>query len=137
MVPDTRRYPAPLVSAELYDPATGTWSVTGSLNDGRADHVEALLPNGMALVADGTSWDLSSAELYDPATGTWSLTGSLNQARKDHAATLLLNGMVLVTGGAFAGGVPLATAELYDPGIVAATKVDGRGSIDGQGDQAN
>src|SRR5438477_537394 len=83
--------------------------------------------------ADGTSWDLSSAELYDPATGTWSLTGSLNQAQKDHAATLLLNGMVLVTGGAFAGGVPLASAELYDPGIVATTKIDGRGSIDGQG----
>jgi hypothetical protein len=108
--------PEELVSAELYDPATGTWSVTGSLNDGRADSVETLLLNGMALVADGTSWDLSSAELYDPATGTWSLTGSLNQARKDHAATLLLNGMVLVTGGAFAGGVPLASAELYDPG---------------------
>jgi len=84
------------------------------------------------LVADGTSWDLSSAELYDPATGTWSLTGSLNTARKDHAATLLPNGMVLVTGGALNHQVPLASAELYDPGIV----VSGRGSIDGQGDEA-
>ena len=129
--------PEELNSAELYNPATGTWSATGSLNDGRADSVDTLLLNGMALVADGTSWDLSSAELYDPATGSWSLTGSLNQARKDHAATLLLNGMVLVTGGAFAGGVPLASAELYDPGIVAASKVDGEGAIDGQGDQAD
>jgi hypothetical protein len=84
------------------------------------------LLNGKALVADGTAWDLSSAELYDSATGTWSLTGSLNQARKDHAATLLLNGMVLVTGGAFATGIPLASAELYDPGIAITLSATGR-----------
>ena len=30
----------------------------------------------------------------------------------------------------------LNSAELYDPGIVVVAKVDGRGSIDGQGDQA-
>ena len=124
--------PDELDSAELYDPATGTWSVTDSLNDGRADHVETLLPNGMVLVAGGTNFEIDTAELYDPATGTWSLTGSLNTMRKDHAATLLLNGMVLVTGGALAHKAALATAELYDPGIV----VSGRGSIDGQRDQA-
>src|SRR6266566_3132046 len=124
--------PDELDSAELYDPATGTWSVTDSLNDGRADHVETLLPNGMVLVAGGTNFEIDTAELYDPATGTWSLTGSLNTMRKDHAATLLLNGMVLVTGGALAHKAALATAELYDPGIV----VSGQGSIHGQGDEA-
>jgi len=83
-------------------------------------------------VAGGTNFQIDTAELYDPATGTWSLTGSLNTMRKDHAATLLLNGMVLVSGGALAHKGALATAELYDPGIV----VSGRGSIHGQGDQA-
>ena len=87
-----------LDSAELYDPATGAWSLTGSLNDARADAVETLLPNGMALVAGGTSLDPDTCELYDSATGTWSLTGSLNTPRKDHTATLLPSGMVLVTG---------------------------------------
>jgi len=121
--------PDELDSAELYDPATGNWSATDSLNDGRADHVDTLLLNGKVLVAGGTNFEIDTAELYDPATGTWSLTGSLNTMRKDHAATLLLNGMVLVTGGALIHKTALATAELYDPGIVVATTVDGRGSI--------
>jgi hypothetical protein len=127
--------PDELDSAELYDPATGTWSVTGNLNNGRADHVETLLDDGMVLVAGGTDFELASTELYDPATATWSVTGDLNMARKDHAATLLLDGMVLVTGGGFAGGIPIASTELYDPGIVEATKVDGRGTINSGGDR--
>ena len=115
--------------------STGTWSVTGSLNVERADHVETLLLNGKVLVAGGTNLDPDTAELYDPATGAWSLTGSLNTMRKDHAATLLPNGMVLVTGGALAHKSALASAELYDPGMAVATKVNGHGSINRQDDQ--
>jgi hypothetical protein len=43
--------------------------------------------------------------------------------------------MVLVTGGGSTHGIPIASAELYDPGTVAATKVDGHGTIDNQGNQ--
>ena len=57
-----------LTSAELYDPASGSWTATGSLNTARYYHTATLLPNGMVLVAGGTSTGspLASAELYDP-----------------------------------------------------------------------
>ena len=42
-----------LTSAELYDPAKGTWSATGSLANGRDAHTATLLRNGRVLVAGG------------------------------------------------------------------------------------
>ncbi len=92
------------LAAELYNPATGTFTYTGSLNTAREYPTATLLNNGMVLIAGGYNGRgafIASAELYNPATGTFTYTGSLNTARYWHTATLLNNGMVLIAGGGF------------------------------------
>ena len=104
-------------SAQLYNPATGTWSATGMLPEGREGHTATLLPNGRVIIVGGVNsvGYLASAQLYNPATGTWSTTGSLGSTRSLHAAVLLPDGKVLVVGGENNLSVPVATAQIYDP----------------------
>jgi hypothetical protein len=62
--------PEVLEEAFIYNPATGQWSYTDSLNTPRYSHTATLLPDGKVLVAGGSNGGnaLNSAELYDPGT---------------------------------------------------------------------
>jgi hypothetical protein len=113
--------------AQLYDPATGTFSLTGSAGDALAiyEQTQTSLPNGKVLFAGGVNdsgFPYRSANLYDPSSGAFSGTGDMTNARESHTATLLPDGTVLITGGGLDFSVPVSpccvgiqTAESYDP----------------------
>jgi N-acetylneuraminic acid mutarotase len=106
-----------LKTAEFYNPATGTFALSGAkMATPRANHTATLLPNGKVLLAGGMNvmvprirWGSCTnlAELYDPATDTFSSGGAMAVVHCGHNAVLLPNGKVLVVGG--------SDAELYDP----------------------
>ena len=77
-------YGRALATAEIFDPATGEWSKTGSMRYARVGGVGVTLSDGRILVV-GSSEDnamvsdgaYTTSEIYDPATEAFSRSGSL------------------------------------------------------------
>jgi hypothetical protein len=131
-----------LDTAELYDPATGRFTLAGTgsgskMTAARAGH-SATLIHGCNCPADGkvllvggisgtvktsfrgivSSPPVDTAEFYDPAIDTFvAATAKMKERRENHCAALLADGRVLIAGGDDTGFFEhaLATAEIYDP----------------------
>ena len=109
---------APVI--ELYDPGTGTFSLTGTMKGTVGWWVDVntatLLTNGKVLIAGSDEYDWpADVEAYDPSTGTVTSLGYMTAPHEFSTATLLPDGQVLVAGSQLPGGSGLASAELYDP----------------------
>jgi uncharacterized protein (TIGR03437 family) len=99
-----------LANAEVYDPASGSFTSIGGMLTPRQDHSAALLPGGSVLLAGGSA--NTNAELYDPVSGRFTATGSMAASRFGQIATLLTDGRVLIAGGNLES---TSSAELYTP----------------------
>lgn len=107
-----------LASAELFDPASRTFTQIANMTTRRAGHTATLLRNGTVLIIGGAERpdrNLASTEIFDPATGTFTAGASMGTARTDHSATMLQDGRILVAGGSEVWPRGLTSAELYDP----------------------
>jgi len=113
--------------AQIYDPVTDTFSLTGSLLSGRCFATAASLSDGTVLISGnwGSCTDFPNPEVYDPGSGTFSRTGAMViSSRYGHTATLLEDGRVLIAGGLGVTTSPCgnslpAVAEVYTPKSVA------------------
>jgi hypothetical protein len=93
---DARDWAGKLASAEIYDPRSGTFAATGSLQSARfklSREAFTPLPNGRVLVAGGSP----SLEVF--SGGRFSVVGQLEAARYYTTVTLLADGGVLLVGG--------------------------------------
>jgi hypothetical protein len=104
-------------TAEIYDPATGLWSPTGSLNTARANFTANLLENGRVFAAGGdkgTARSYDSIEIFNPKTGEWrTSTETLAITRRLHTTTTLLDGSLIIGGGKDSTNHFIPSAELF------------------------
>ena len=135
-------------SADIYDPATNTFSAaTSPMDHQRAAHSATLLASGAlagkVLITGGGGGSSvffkdSSAEIYDPASQQFMLLATfLNEPRALQTATLLDDGKVLLAGGfngtvAISGGILSGasgsisnSAEIFDPNTLEFSCVGG------------
>jgi hypothetical protein len=102
-------------SAEIYNPATGTFTLTSPMSVPRYKHGIALLKDGRVLIIGGQTGGsfgprLSSTEFFDPATSSFSRGPEMKYPRFKliQGVAVLSDGHVLVAGGA-------DQPEMFDP----------------------
>lgn len=109
-------------SAELYDPATGTFSAVANMNDRRSRHAAVELHDGTVLIAGGenSTGQLASAERYRPWAHDFVAVGNMNVPRLLETLTRLRNDDILAAAGSrtsptSGGDEYRQTAEIYHP----------------------
>jgi len=108
--------------AEIYDPATDTWSIAAQPPGDFVGSAAVRLDGGQVLVVGADPANPHPAVttgLYDPSADAWFPTGQLTPNRWDHSALELDDGRVLVVGGStgeWPNVVNAASIEVFDPG---------------------
>ncbi len=99
---------AALATAEVFDPASNTFSFTANnLSVGRHAFGITALNDGRILITGGSTvpnslggGGVTAVDIYDPATNSFTAAASMNAGRSLHAQVTLNDGRVVVIGGA-------------------------------------
>lgn len=103
-------------TAEIFDPATLTWTWTGKMGSTNEFAPAALLYNGKVLRTWGTN-----PELFNSQSGTWTATGGFvfpnrgYPGHSDHSLVLLTDGRAVAMGVSRLNQPQAAMTEFYDP----------------------
>jgi hypothetical protein len=107
----------PQRSAELYDPATRTWTLAAPMPHPVGGPAAVVLPDGRVLIAGG--WDATGGAidktlLYDSGSNSWAPGSPLREPRRQGQVEALADGRVLLVGGDNYTAGLLDSVELYD-----------------------
>lgn len=138
---DSTQTPQFLVTSEVFDPVSETWSAAHSLIVARADHSATMLGDGRVLLAGGYNGRdvksnmgyLDTVEIYDPVSDSIVPATSMKVRRAGHGAALMSSGEVAILGGL--GNITTTYTRPYtdsfDPGSFVGGNLAGALSIQG------
>jgi len=89
-------------TAEIFDPATETWTQTEPLNGFHLGAAATVDSAGRVLLVGGFDRGVTvvdTVEIFDPAFRSWTLVTGMSRARYGHGVSRLHDGSVVVTGG--------------------------------------
>jgi len=106
-------------TAELLNPETLEWTMTGVMAEGRRSPAMVELEDGRVLVAGGllpTKFTTQTAEIWDPAEGAWTTVAPMLRTRDGMGPVRLPDGRVMVVGGKMDAKLvgTLDQSEIYD-----------------------
>lgn len=105
---------APLPFAEIYDPATNTWTEVARLVRLSGSLQVVALRDGRALAMGIVLGQGGEAEIYEPRRNTWSVASAFKY-RNGAALTALPDGTVMLSGGEDQSGTPVSEITIFDP----------------------
>jgi hypothetical protein len=105
---------ATLRSAEIYDPAVGSWAPAGRMATARSGHGALLLSDGRVLVAGGA---VQKPEYFDPRTFCWRFSPNAPTSVDELLSqSLSAVGAIAVLHGGYRANGSTPPAYLYQPG---------------------